>query len=447
MLIPEPSLTFVLEYYDGAKWFPYHSMSRIVNSQPDEISGQDFWIGRRGGWTSCNAHVDPRTGRFSGSSAQHRTGATHFWPANASIWFHPGFTINKDTDKDYLQGRNTIGKFYPRKQSGLFHYQATSFPEVGEWMLNRMGFVGTGGVPDPDLPNSNYRYADPDGVFRPGDAWRAKPITSQSVAESTAGDGMLTFHYDLTPDELNVAGGIPYPDIKESDIRRRPLILNRPFRSVGELGYVFRDLPFKSLDFWSKRSGDGALLDLFSVREEPLVVAGKIDLNSASVEVLTAIISGALQGDGETTTSANEAFVDSQSTSREAQEVAKEIFRRLHLDPSDPDYVKSIGDRSMLLELSDAIQTGFANSAGNSDADRRNKRYAEAPLRALSDVNGTRTWNLMIDVIAQSGVFPSGANDLASSFVVNGERRYWLHLAIDRFSGEIVDQRIETVYE
>ncbi|MEM6821328.1 MAG: hypothetical protein AAF558_05245, partial [Verrucomicrobiota bacterium] len=31
----------------------------------------------------------------------------------------------------------------------------------------------------------------------------------------------------------------------------RPLVLNRPFQNVGELGYVFRDLPWRSLDFFT----------------------------------------------------------------------------------------------------------------------------------------------------------------------------------------------------
>jgi hypothetical protein len=62
----------------------------------------------------------------------------------------------------------------------------------------------------------------------------------------------------------------------------------------------------------------------------------------------------------------------------------------------------------------------------------------------LADVGQTRTWNLLIDVIAQAGRFSPTATAL-DNFVVEGERRFWLHVAIDRFTGEIVDQQLETV--
>jgi hypothetical protein len=34
-----------------------------------------------------------------------------------------------------------------------------------------------------------------------------------------------------------------------------------------------------------------------------------------------------------------------------------------------------------------------------------------------------------------------------SSFIVEGEKRYWLHIAIDRFTGEVLDKQIEVVNE
>jgi len=52
----------------------------------------------------------------------------------------------------------------------------------------------------------------------------------------------------------------------------------------------------------------------------------------------------------------------------------------------------------------------------------------------------------MIDLIAQTGQYPPGSTSL-SQFVVTGERRYWLHVAIDRFTGKVVDQQLEPVFE
>jgi hypothetical protein len=74
------------------------------------------------------------------------------------------------------------------------------------------------------------------------------------------------------------------------------------------------------------------------------------------------------------------------------------------------------------------------------------KTQREAIARALGEVVQTRTWNLMIDVIAQSGRYAPTATTL-TDFVVEGEKRYWLHIAIDRFTGQVVDRQLEAVYE
>jgi hypothetical protein len=52
----------------------------------------------------------------------------------------------------------------------------------------------------------------------------------------------------------------------------------------------------------------------------------------------------------------------------------------------------------------------------------------------------------MVDVIAQSGRFPADATAF-EKFQITGEQRYWVHLAIDRFSGKVLDQEIEVVKE
>jgi hypothetical protein len=70
----------------------------------------------------------------------------------------------------------------------------------------------------------------------------------------------------------------------------------------------------------------------------------------------------------------------------------------------------------------------------------------ETVARALAEITQTRTWTLMIDVIAQSGRYPPTAGSL-SDFVVEGEKRYWLHIAIDRFTGQVIDQQLEEVFE
>jgi hypothetical protein len=70
----------------------------------------------------------------------------------------------------------------------------------------------------------------------------------------------------------------------------------------------------------------------------------------------------------------------------------------------------------------------------------------ETVARALSDTTQTRTWGLLIDVIAQSGRYAPGETDLRK-FVVTGEQHYWVHVAIDRFTGWVIDKQIEVVNE
>ncbi len=76
------------------------------------------------------------------------------------------------------------------------------------------------------------------------------------------------------------------------------------------------------------------------------------------------------------------------------------------------------------------------------------------PSRALADVGRTRTWNLFIDVFAQSGRYASDATNItqANKFIVEGEKRYWLHVALGRDlnddgSVEVLGTQLEEVIE
>jgi hypothetical protein len=52
-------------------------------------------------------------------------------------------------------------------------------------------------------------------------------------------------------------------------------------------------------------------------------------------------------------------------------------------------------------------------------------------VRALAELGQTRTWNLLIDVIAQTGHYGPNAQGL-TDFIPEGEKRYWLHVALGR---------------
>ncbi len=243
------------------------------------------------------------------------------------------------------------------------------------------------------------QYPDPDGVIRPGDAYLG----------------------DVGPD-----GVFPMAPGRLMD---RPLILNRPFRSVGELGYVFRDVPWKSLDLFTQYSADAGLLDIFSVQdtpENPPVLGGKVNLNTRHPEVLAAILAEV----------ASQVEVGSMVQSRMdaslAETLAEEIVEQTRQFP--------LGNKGDLPRniMDDAL--GIAGLTG------KTKRERETILRPLAEIGMTRTWNLMIDFVAQKGRVVPGADGL-EDFNVEGQKRYWVHLAIDRYTGEIVDSQIESVYE
>jgi len=205
-----------------------------------------------------------------------------------------------------------------------------------------------------------------------------------------------------------------------TDFVDRPRILNRPFQSVAELGQVFRDQPWKTLDFiTTAASPDAGLLDVFTLHESANE-AGKTSLNTRYKSILTAILSKA------TTSLSNPATV---ITAAQRDAIVTALFNITSAQPM-------IRKTDILTQLAaDPSVTGLGT-----------KEARELVIRAFSDACQTRTWNLMIDVIAQSGRYPTNASTLAG-FLVDGEQHYWVHVAIDRFTGQVVDKQIEVVNE
>ena len=75
------------------------------------------------------------------------------------------------------------------------------------------------------------------------------------------------------------------------------------------------------------------------------------------------------------------------------------------------------------------------------------KARREVIPSAISSVSQTRVWNLLTDVVAQSGRYKPNATSLQDDFIVEGEQHYWVHVAIDRFTGQVIDKQIEIVQE
>jgi hypothetical protein len=234
--------------------------------------------------------------------------------------------------------------------------------------------------------DSTVRYTDRDNVLRPGDCYLSDSNQPMLPGQTAA----------------------------------RSIILNRPFRSVGELGYVFRDMPWKTLDLFSPDSPDAALLDVFSV-EDARVIAGRVNPNTPYSQILAALFNGANSRE----------IGGTPMTSAQADQAALAV-------------VASTQSASGPIQNPTDLVTRFAAVTPAFPA--TDKLGREALVRTLGSAVSTRTWNVMIDLVAQSGRYTANSSTL-SDFVVEGERRYWMHVAIDRYTGEIVDQTIETVDE
>jgi len=220
------------------------------------------------------------------------------------------------------------------------------------------------------------------------------------------------------------------------------VMLNRPFRNVGELGYAFRaaagSTPTpspnpKTLDFCTAASPDAAILDLFTYNTAA-VRAGTVNLNTQNPAVVAALLKSTITAEP----SASPLGLTASNNAAESPTPNPNIGIIAGASSgSEGTLNKPALGRQDIPRL--------VGAAGNfiSSATEEQK---ETIARALGETTQTRTWGLMIDMIAQSGRYPPTAKAL-SDFVVEGEKRYWLHVAIDRFTGEVIDQQLEEVFE
>ncbi len=296
--------------------------------------------------------------------------------------------------------------------------------------------------------------------------------------------------------------GLPLGQSSSNKGSNRPIMLNRPFQSVAEMGAAFRGSPWKHLDFFLPESADASLLDVFCLSEPPPVsgaaatlssggtytnspapplLAGKVNLNTRQEPVLRAMLAGVLKNQ-----TGNSEVISAGSASDEAAKVAQALIDRttgikLWQGPltnvselvgklfakdlttpvaaTDPVYTSTVYQTRSAPNRNPDVETGrtlvnwhFTGFTADLDAafsaskDKKNKRFRESVLRALSDGGQTRVWNLMVDMIVQTGRLPPIASKLAD-FVIEGQNRVWVFLAIDRLTGEILDQQMEWVTE
>jgi hypothetical protein len=217
--------------------------------------------------------------------------------------------------------------------------------------------------------------------------------------------------------------------------------LNFPLRTVGDFGWAYSILnaannrntnasPNYVINFKdpydSTSNPDPALLDFFTYNNAP-VRSGIVSLNTRQAPVLAAILSQAIyQG------------TSSPLTQAQATAAANTIVN----DATNGTISKPAMSRADIARLESAVI-----AAGTDPFTTPSQDIYDTIARALSETTQTRTWGLLIDLVAQTGHYKPNATSLQNDFVVEGEKRYWLHIAIDRFDGSIVGQQLEEVTE
>lgn len=412
--------TLLLQYRSGSNWitydsleeltFPNHDMTVDTNQSTNEFTTAPNAEDRRS--MRFLVRLDPRTTRYNVRGGR-------LMP----------YVNGRDIKLNWPEGRS----MYPQNYGATWGQD----PTAGGASSTTYGWTYGGGgnrpwglisenKPSGESPaepagtRTRMYYLDPDGVQRRAMGGHSSGVSGSPMA--WVGD---------TAAPINFAS--------------RPVILNRPFRSVAELGYAFRDQPWKQLDFWTPESADKALLDVFCIYEpkdetQTPRVSGRVNLNSARNEVLQAILKGV----------AGAERLDSALLS---DEMIKNVAERL------VSWRQAGGNKGPFLHRSDLVGrlgsdglfTGFSSEVGealvNDDSYIQIRR--QSVMRALADGGTTRSWNFLIDLIVQSGFYPADTNPNATNdrFRSNGEMRAWVHLSIDRFTGEIIAKEVERVNE
>lgn len=426
---------------------------------------QNFPLGSRAWAGAC----DPRTARFGIHNASGR-GDVGANSVGLTVW----------TD----QSNNMLTSERPSSASGVGGYSGTyTLPFVGGWypppatwqsstaiFYFRYGLLAqndphalsdgrsirnTNGVDNyPSGVQAPQYYTDPDGVARRGMAAYVPP--------SASGPANTTFGLpEATATGTNA-------NIFANQGASRPVVLNRPFHSVAELGYVFSDAPWRNVDMFTPESGFAGLLDVFCIQDTnraDAMIAGKVDLNTRQQPVLKALLAGGY---------ADEFDVSGTSvlSAADANAVAAALIQRtcgtapnqgpiLNISDLVGRWNKSVnaslggvdGSQAYAGFSSDlsAVFTGTAPAPSSATvptaaAMHNIERFRETPVRVLGATGTARVWNLMIDVVAQTGRYPASANGLAG-FMVEGEQRLWVHVAIDRLTGQVIDKSVEVVKE
>jgi hypothetical protein len=438
-------IEFLLEYRaEDGSWRPYQRAEfSYFSTFSRHFAREPYW--KSASWVWGSFLIDPRTARFGGIGGTHQnwtqstnpinapqSGPDAFaprlhWPEGAAMRWENVQSVTFDGAQLY----SGVWSWWrqPAKNTG-WNYNS----DVEWWMnMNHAGCLEN----DDKAWKQPYTlaYLDPDGVLRQG-------VGADNLwGKSILGNPMSRRY------SVNLNSGKLTPS---APLAGRPLVLNRPFRAVGELAHAFRGTPWRDIDFLRGSSPDAGLLDVFSLYEDPAtaattdlvaeakapVVAGRVNLNTASEEVIAALLRGTAIDEGR--------YLEAGL----AAKLAKEVYQWLHSNAAGQGPLTSkaglVGSavpdataKGLIYQLSGSLPENDDKSIN----DRR-----EVAVRALADGTTVRAWNFLLDLVVQTGQLTPGATSL-QQFQAAAERRFWVHFAIDRPTGQVIGVQWEPVVD
>jgi hypothetical protein len=469
-VVPTPALTYLLQYQDPNNpnnWITYDEKYGDITAQ---VWNHPVSLLQAPNIPSSLTYVDPRTSRFGapemGGGGLYGVPGT--MPVSSAAWIDPTNNVLWTDRPDYFNGtsynlRNGVsingggggwslfaapGWHYSGLGGAMFYATGPLsqnnpyFPNSGTFFTNVSSATPSISGQDPAF------YGDPDGVVR-----RAM---GGYYTNSTVGNNPMAPALGLPLATANsISGGVATP-LPSGQGASRPIMLNRPFHSVAELGTVFSGTPWRNIDFFTPESGDSALLDVFCINPPPpdTMIAGAVDLNTRNTNVLAAILAGGYRDtmnpvdqtvaiSGTEAANAAGALIGFTATNPLGN-VADLVGRWKGSNAISGTFTPALTNGTFIDGAASYVGVSglFTNTVNSTN--NQIQRYREAPIRALSAAGQTRVWNLLIDLVVQSGKYPPTATGV-DGFWVQQQQRYWVHVAIDRQTGRVIDQQTEVI--
>jgi hypothetical protein len=206
-------------------------------------------------------------------------------------------------------------------------------------------------------------------------------------------------------------------------------VMSHSFSNVGQLGYGIdtSNASLPTLNFSSPSFPDAPILDFFSYSpiSSAYPRAGIVNLYTKNAPVIAAILANTLKTDAAAANPAPTPVVTASQAMDAANRIVQETQNVLAGTPGYGPVTETDMTRAIAARL---VAAGAAAPSWSGSTTEQQLSIA----RALAEMGQTRTWNLFIDVIAQTGQYKPNSDLSGGNFIVQGEKRYWLHIALGR---------------